>query len=168
MRKIDDKTMERLSLVHPELRDKVLKVLQTVRLPMRVTDGLRSWSEQERLYAKGRTAPGKIVTKAKPGYSFHNFGLAVDCCFIGSDPYLDKLHRQERNEAWQEYGEAATSFGLVWGGNWKSFVDMPHIQLTYGLSLASMRAMYKSGGMSEVWIKIDKIAGREPGTDWMK
>jgi peptidoglycan L-alanyl-D-glutamate endopeptidase CwlK len=34
--------------------------------------------EQAALYAKGRTAGGRIVTKARPGESFHNHGLAFD------------------------------------------------------------------------------------------
>jgi len=34
--------------------------------------------EQAALYAIGRTAPGKIVTKARPGESYHNHGLAYD------------------------------------------------------------------------------------------
>ena len=34
--------------------------------------------EQTALFAIGRTAPGKIVTKARAGESFHNHGLAFD------------------------------------------------------------------------------------------
>jgi hypothetical protein len=41
--------------------------------------GRRTMEEQAALYAKGRTKqPGKIVTKAKPGQSYHNYGLAFD------------------------------------------------------------------------------------------
>jgi peptidoglycan L-alanyl-D-glutamate endopeptidase CwlK len=46
---------------------------------IRVVQGLRSWTEQDALYAMGRTAPGKIVTNVKGGYSYHNYGMAVDC-----------------------------------------------------------------------------------------
>ena len=34
--------------------------------------------EQAMLYAQGRSRPGKIVTQAKPGQSYHNYGLAFD------------------------------------------------------------------------------------------
>ena len=34
--------------------------------------------EQTALYAIGRTSPGKIVTKARAGESYHNYGLAFD------------------------------------------------------------------------------------------
>lgn len=40
--------------------------------------GRRTMEEQAELYAKGRTKAGKIVTKAKPGQSYHNYGLAFD------------------------------------------------------------------------------------------
>src|SRR5215471_18388685 len=44
-----------------------------------VVQGLRTWAEQDALYAQGRTASGQIVTNARGGQSYHNFGLAVDC-----------------------------------------------------------------------------------------
>ena len=34
--------------------------------------------EQTALYAIGRTSPGKVVTKARAGESYHNYGLAFD------------------------------------------------------------------------------------------
>ena len=43
-----------------------------------IYEGFRSRARQDELYAIGRTAPGKIVTQAKAGQSFHNYGLAFD------------------------------------------------------------------------------------------
>ncbi len=43
-----------------------------------VYEGLRSRERQNELYAQGRTAPGKIVTNAQGGQSFHNYGYALD------------------------------------------------------------------------------------------
>ena len=40
--------------------------------------GFRSFSDQAKLYALGRTESGKIVTNAKEGQSYHNYGLAFD------------------------------------------------------------------------------------------
>jgi hypothetical protein len=49
---------------------------------------MRSFAEQDALYAQGRTKPGKIVTKARGGFSNHNFGVAFDIGVFkgGSDP----------------------------------------------------------------------------------
>ena len=50
----------------------------TSRIEPLIYCGMRSMEEQAALFAKGRSACGKIVTKAKPGESYHNYGLAFD------------------------------------------------------------------------------------------
>ena len=50
----------------------------TSRIEPLIYCGRRTMEEQAELYAKGRTKGGKIVTKAKPGQSYHNYGLAFD------------------------------------------------------------------------------------------
>ena len=67
-----------LADIHPELRPLAQEFLNKCReadLDILVTCTYRSVSEQEILYAKGRTMPGKIVTMAKGGQSDHNFTL---------------------------------------------------------------------------------------------
>lgn len=58
-------------------------------LDAKITEGWRSWTDQRRLYAKGRT-PEEVaqrvrkqgkdgsVTDARAGESAHNYGLAID------------------------------------------------------------------------------------------
>lgn len=107
-----------------------------------LTDAYRSTAAQNALYAKGRTAPGKVVTNARGGYSWHNFGLAADYAFIiGGKVTWDG--------PWGIFGAVARSCGLEWGGDWKSFPDRPHVQMTKGRTLAQMRALAaakKAGG----------------------
>ena len=43
-----------------------------------LTSTYRDYEEQAALFAQGRTAPGRIVTHAQPGQSFHNFKAAWD------------------------------------------------------------------------------------------
>lgn len=67
--------------LQPEFRDRVTRWYEeciSEGLRLLVYCGLRSNEEQDRLYAQGRTAGGKIVTHAKAGQSFHNYGLAID------------------------------------------------------------------------------------------
>lgn len=52
---------------------------------VQITSGYRSFAEQNKLYAQGRTAPGKIVTNAKGGQSNHNYGLAIDYVLLSAD-----------------------------------------------------------------------------------
>lgn len=102
--------------------------------------GTRTYAEQDALYAKGRTEPGPIVTKAKGGESNHNFGIAVDVgLFTTEGRYL------EDTPFYRDIGKIVAAFPtLEWGGDWK-FVDEPHIQYRTGLTLAEMRDRGKAG-----------------------
>jgi peptidoglycan L-alanyl-D-glutamate endopeptidase CwlK len=87
-----------------------------------VTSTLRTFEEQAELFAQGRTKPGKIVTKAKPGESWHNFGLAFDVVpLIAGKAVWD-------SPRWTEIGALGKAIGLAWGGDFKSFKDLPHFE----------------------------------------
>ena len=89
---------------------------------MIITETYRSPERQAELYAQGRTAPGQIVTHAKPGQSKHETRRAFDVCFPGDQPYSDK-------HPWHLLGVWAKAAGLEWGGNWTK-PDRPHLQYT--------------------------------------
>lgn len=122
--------------VHPLLIAAVLRILDAMRTlghPMMVTDALRTDEEQQILYAKGRSAPGDIVTykdgvNKRSNHQPHadGFGYAVDLAFLDADghPTWDV-----KNNPWYLYGAMAKSQGLVWGGTWTTLVDLPHIEM---------------------------------------
>lgn len=124
---------DKLQGVHPDLQMKVAKIIAAMAalgFEMRVTDGLRSLSEQQALYALGRTKPGRIVTRADGIRNPSNhqakadgFGYAVDLTFwIDGEPsWAEDLH-------WRLYGEMAKALGLGWGGFWGK-PDKPHIEM---------------------------------------
>lgn len=90
---------------------------------IKIISGLRTYEEQDALYAQGRTAPGNIVTKAKGGYSNHNFGIAFDVGVFEGSNYLTDSPK------YKAVGVLGTELGLEWGGNWKTITDQPHFQL---------------------------------------
>lgn len=92
-----------------------------------ITDGYRSKAEQDALYAIGRTKPGKIVTNAKGGQSNHNFGIAVDFCLTNEK---GTIANYTVNSDWRRVAAIAKSKGFEWGGDWKGFVDNPHLEYT--------------------------------------
>jgi peptidoglycan L-alanyl-D-glutamate endopeptidase CwlK len=95
-----------------------------------VTSTLRTFEEQAELYAIGRTKPGKIVTNAKPGQSWHNFGLVFDVVpLVNGKTIWD-------SPFWKRIGELGKSVGLTWGGDFKSFKDKPHFEYHPNLTLA--------------------------------
>lgn len=90
---------------------------------IKIISGLRTYAEQDALYAQGRTAPGKKVTNAKGGYSNHNFGIAFDIGVFEGNKYM------EESPKYKAVGVLGMDLGLEWGGNWKTIVDEPHFQL---------------------------------------
>jgi len=121
--------------------------------------GLRTWEEQDALYAKGRTKPGEKVTKARGGESWHNFGLAVDLVEDGDPNKAGIQWSWANNLDYLKIGKFAEQCNLEWGGFWKSFKDYPHVELTAGLSLVMARNLYHAGGLSKVWANIDARLG---------
>lgn len=99
----------------------------------------RSLQEQADLYAKGRTVPGKKITNAKPGFSWHNFDLAWDCVEIKAGKCL------WTNPNWKIIGEIGMDLGLIWGGNFKSITDKPHFEYHPGLTLEKARDLHEKG-----------------------
>lgn len=144
----------RLSTVHPVLAIRgrtLIELCAHAGLSLLVTQALRTWKQQDELYAKGRTKPGKRVTNAKGGQSYHNFGLAFDIVVLDSagKPVWDDSH-----PGWALAGKLGGSVGFEWGGNWTRFKDRPHFQYTGGLSLAECRKLYNEGGTKSVWQRV--------------
>jgi len=102
---------------------KIIELAQEAGFDLLVTQGYRSIQEQNRLFAQGRTRPGKIVTNARGGQSNHNFRKAVDFAFIVDGEVSWDVKFYKRLGAWCE------QVGLKWGGNWKRFKDYPHVEL---------------------------------------
>lgn len=152
--------MNALEGVYSHIEDIYLKVLIEVRnqigLDMRPTRGLSSFEEQNAIYQQGRTTPGKIVTYAQAGDSWHNYGMAIDSCFRGQDPYLETTFNGAAK--WKKYGDIVAKYGFTWGGNFKN-PDCPHIQMTFGLELSVVKSLYLQGGIDAVWKQIDTVLG---------
>lgn len=110
----------------------------------KVICGTRTMQEQAALYAKGRTAPGPIVTKAPPGSSFHNFGLAVDCGVFQGGKYLDETSPAKADGFHKLAAAIAKNHSIRWGGNFKSIVDTPHFEYDTPLTLADLRQRYSA------------------------
>jgi peptidoglycan L-alanyl-D-glutamate endopeptidase CwlK len=122
------------------LARQLLQKLDRAGFRVRILSGTRSYAEQDRIYAQGRTKPGLKVTNAKPGQSNHQFGIAVDLGLFGADgTYLTSEEPYSRAGA-----IGRTIPGLEWGGDWKR-PDRPHYQKATGLSLAEVRRRFEAG-----------------------
>lgn len=103
----------------------LLERCQDAGVPCELVQGTRLMSEQEKIYTQGRTAPGRIVSRARPGDSFHNYGLAVD---IVPKAYLTLPNWNPTGPLWLKIGSIGKGLGLEWGGDWNT-PDYPHFQL---------------------------------------
>lgn len=133
----------RINTLHPLVRAKakefVIRAEKELGIKLRVVSALRTWAEQEELYAKGRTKSGKIVTNAKAGRSLHNYGLAIDVVEIKGGKAI------WNNSNWKKIADLGKSIGFEWGGDWKSFKDKPHFEMKFGRSISELQALYTSG-----------------------
>lgn len=107
--------------------------------------GNRSWEDQARIYAQGRTSPGKIVTNAKPGFSNHNYGIAVDMGVFKNGIYLDSAKPSEAEAFHRKAAGLAEKYNIEWGGSWKSFKDYPHFEYRTGKTLSQLRQLVIEG-----------------------
>lgn len=160
----DQKTLERIQLLHPKLRDEAWLLYDEIVASLtgsaicRFAYTLRTFAEQDALFAQGRSKPGKVVTNAKGGQSYHNYGLAIDIVLI-----LDKDKNGtfqtaswdlktdfdgDKKADWMEVVQVFKRYGFEWGGDWK-FVDAPHFQKSFGKSIYELRALHTAG-------KVDK------------
>lgn len=124
--KVDERSEMNIATLLPRVRPIARTLVQKAAMAgvqIKVISGLRSYEEQDALYAKGRTAPGPKVTNARGGYSNHNFGIAFDIGVFSGNRYLAE------SPAYKAVGALGMDLGLEWGGNWTSIVDQPHFQL---------------------------------------
>jgi peptidoglycan L-alanyl-D-glutamate endopeptidase CwlK len=156
----DTVSIPRVALMHPEVRDEMVvltdkaEALLGPRIAIRWSMTLRSIPEQDGLFALGRTVRnpdgydkvkkpmGNIVTRARGGQSFHNFGLAGDFCLlydVDGNGTWEKISWDELKDGdndkvadWKEVVAVFTAAGWEWGGNWSSIHDGPHVEKRFG------------------------------------
>jgi peptidoglycan L-alanyl-D-glutamate endopeptidase CwlK len=121
MFRFSQRSINNLAGVHPELVKVVHRALELTEIDFAVIEGLRTPARQRALYQSGASKTMK---------SRHLTGHAVDLA-----PYVDGTLRWD----WPLFHhlaaamkEAATELHvpLVWGGDWKSFPDGPHFELS--------------------------------------
>ncbi|WP_084028804.1 M15 family metallopeptidase [Bacillus sp. J33] len=143
--------------VHPVVKESALEVIKRAYeegIYVQISSGYRSFAEQNALYAQGRTKPGNVVTNAKGGQSNHNYGLAVDYFLVSDD---GKRALWTVNAKWRRVAAIAKSLGFAWGGDWKGFVDYPHLEMMGGLSLRDLQNGKRPNLVSKVVKEEDEM-----------
>lgn len=161
---MDKITLDRISLLHPDVREEALDIYKEICTRLtgnticRFAFTLRTIAEQDALYAQGRTKKeGAIVTYARGGQSYHNYGLAIDIVFLVDK---DKNGTYETaswdiNTDWDkdgvaEWKEVDYVFNMHgWKGLYKADGkrwDFPHFQKDFGKTIAQLQKAPKVDG----------------------
>ena len=148
-----------ITALHPTVQrmaHAMISAVEARKTSLIVTCTLRTSVEQAALYAQGRqglrevnilrTAAGlsaidsatnnRKVTNAKPGQSYHEYGLAFDVVPVE----CGKLIWDQKHPAWSIIADAGKAAGLEWAGDWQTFKEYPHFQWTGGMSLSQLQA----------------------------
>jgi len=146
---LDAHSEAKLAEIHPELSRRIHQLADMLSFPLMVTQGLRTYPQQDALYQQGRTTPGLIVTNAPAGHSMHNFALAVDVA--PTDGF--KIDWNGKDAKWSEILAKAPSCGLAEGAQWRTFPDEPHLypQEVPASPDDNIRYLFNEGGLEAVW-----------------
>lgn len=161
---MDKITLDRINLLHPKVREEALEIYKEIceelkgRAICRFSFTLRTFAEQDGLFAQGRTKPGRIVTNARGGQSYHNYGLAIDIVLLVDRDKNGTFETAlwdtktdfdgDGKSDWMEVVAIFKRYGWEWGGDWR-FVDQPHFQKTLGFSIVQLRKMHNENKVDQ-------------------
>lgn len=130
--------------LHPVVLAKAQQLVQLAKaegVPIKLTEGYRPPERQAALLSTGATA-------AKPGYSFHQYGLAFDLVPLDMQ---GRVWWEAPDWMWQAVGRIGESLGLTWGGRFtptKSLPlgDRPHFEYHPGFTIRDLVSGAKQVG----------------------
>lgn len=135
--------MPRIDTLEPDFKNAILTLINALQTATGrrwgISDGRRTMAQQKAIYAQGRTAPGKVVTMARPGYSPHNFGLAADIWPLTKSGGFDW---GAPDSLFKKLADIAQAQGLTAGYYFKSIHDAPHIESP---QWREQQALWKAG-----------------------
>lgn len=125
--------------LYPDVKEKcekLISVMASKGMPVRLQEGFRPAKLQDEYYAKGRTTTGSKITNAKGLQSYHQYGLAFDLVFVehGYNP---------PDSWWDILGKEGEKLGLSWGGRWIGFSDRPHFEWHPGFEWKELEQYFK-------------------------
>jgi peptidoglycan L-alanyl-D-glutamate endopeptidase CwlK len=125
-------------LVEPAMR--VLDKCWRDKVPLYIVWGRRTVEEQDLLFRYGRTAPGRVITTRRGGFSAHNYGLALDFALVRykriigwEDVYDFAFWRHKWFRAVKHFEEE----GWEAGWRWPSF-EPGHVENLLGTTVSQL------------------------------
>lgn len=170
--------MRDVKALHPDLQLKIeqlIKLCAAQGIVIGISECVRSVAEQDALYAKGRTKPGKKVTNAKgKSYnSMHQWGVAFDFYLnmdVDGDGQSSDDAFNNSTSLFNKVGKIGQSIGLEWGGSWKKTMDLPHFQLpNWGSTPTLLKKRYGTpDAFKKTWEKAEPVKPKPQKIDAAK
>ena len=142
----DTRTRNYYDKLHPKFKPRVAEFLSKVEdagMSTYITSGYRTFQEQVILHNQN-------PSNAKPGYSHHNFGLAIDVNIMKNGVII--LRKNDSCEKWKNSGvpELAKQSNILWYCNHRGYHDPVHFHIEpKGITTTILRNRVNEG-------KVDK------------
>lgn len=107
--------------------------------PVALFEGMRSETRQNALYAQGRTAEGKVITYARGGQSWHQYGLAADLVGLINGRWDWSIDYDRVEQIMISHGFNSLKF------------ERAHFQITGGLSVEKAQRISRDQGLLALW-----------------
>lgn len=123
---------EHLARIDVRIRAKVAAILSDLRghgLEPMIAQSWRSVAVQKQLKAQGRSTVS---------WSFHNATKGGKPAALAADIVDRRLGWSASQDFWQKLGSSARAHNLTWGGDWRRFRDVAHVEINT-LTLAQAR-----------------------------
>lgn len=138
-------TSRRTELLHPLFQKNMYNILNSIKQKLppgyvcKVISGHRTPEEQFELFKKGRryvngnwvkdSSNGRVVTNINgiSTMSNHNY---LPCLSIDIGIFDNKGKYVQSDSLYRHVVHGANAINADWGGNWRSFKDKPHIELS--------------------------------------
>lgn len=114
------KSLERLATVHPDLQRLFKEAITNSPYDFSITEGIRTLERQKELFA---------AKKSTTLNSRHLTGKALDISVIVDGKVTWDIQAYKVVAEHIKSVAKLMNIAIVWGGDWKSFVDGPHFEL---------------------------------------
>jgi len=154
----DSISIKRINTLHPQLVDSAMRVFNKARskgIPLYIMWGTRSMGDQQVMYRYGRDLPGKIITNNRPGYSAHNYGLALDFCLYWNKvlfTWEDVYERWYWRQRWLKVVFMFEEEGWDTGWRWTNF-EPYHVQNLMGNTMLDLVRKYEQVKDRNNWLE---------------
>lgn len=125
--KFSQRSLNNLKGVHPSMIKLMKAAIVDAPVDFVITEGVRTLQRQKELYKQGKSKCDGVIKKSNHQVKPDGYGYAVDLYPLPID-YKNKMPYKILAGHIKKIAKNL-GINIVWGGDWKTFIDMPHYEL---------------------------------------